>query len=696
LAEKLRAVPAWGWLAGIVAASFALRAWLARDMVAPFIMVDELIYAELARSIAEEGDLFVRGVPASGYSVVYPLLISPAYVLFEGLVDAYAAVKTINALVMSLAAVPAYLLARRVLGTGLSLVAAVFSVALPSLVYTGTVMTENAFYPVFLTACLLLLLVLERPTRGRQLALLAALGAAYATRVQAVALVPAVLTAPLFLGLLRGGVVRAARPFVPLYAVLVGGSVLVLAAQLARGRSLYDLFGAYAAVGDRTYDVGEILRYLLYHWAELDLYLGILPVAATIVLVGVARSLDAPAQAFLAMLLAASFWLVLVVAVFASANAFRIQERNVFVVAPLYLVALLVWADRGAPRPRVLAISAAAVSALATLAIPFERYIDTSAISDTLMLLPWWSVQDTTGLEWVAEIVFALAAAAAAAFVLVPRRYALVLPLIVLAYYAITFKPIWAGAHGLKQASAGALFQGIRSVPRDWIDEELPGDAEVAVLWRGRPDRFVVNQNEFFNAAVGEVLYTSAPTPGGIGEKPVSIDAGDGVVRDGSGRGVRVPYLLSDGAFAPDGEELARDEALGTTLWRVDGPLLSTEEVEGLYPNDSWSGPEVTWTKRRCRGGALAVSLSSDPSLFTQSQTVSATNEAGLSGTDVSVRFAPAETATLRLPVRPESGICVVRFVVSPTAVPAEVIPGNTDDRVLGAHFNAFDYVPPQ
>jgi 4-amino-4-deoxy-L-arabinose transferase-like glycosyltransferase len=692
----VRAFPAWGWLAGIVIASFALRAWLARDMVAPFIMVDELIYAELARSIAEEGDLVVRGVPASGYSVVYPLLISPAYLIFDGLVDAYGAVKTINALVMSLAAVPAYLLARRVLGTGLSLVAAVFSVALPSLVYTGTVMTENAFYPVFLTACLLLLLVLERPTRRRQLALLVALGTAYATRVQAVALVPAVLTAPLLLGVLRGGVGRAVRPFVPLYAVLVCGSVLVLGAQLARGRSLYDLFGAYAAVGDRSYDAGEVLRYLLYHWAELDLYLGILPVAATIVLVGVARSLDEPAQAFLAAMLAASFWLVLVVAVFASANAFRIQERNVFVVAPLFLVALLVWADRGAPRPPVLAVTAAAVSALATLAIPFERYIDTSAISDTLMLLPWWSVQDTTGLEWIAEIVVALAVAAAAAFVLVPRRYVLVLPLVVLVYYAVTFKPIWAGAHGLKQASAGALFQGIRNVHRDWIDEAVPRDAEVAVLWRGRPDRFVVNQNEFFNAAVGDVLYTSAPTPGGIGEEPVSIDAGDGVVRDRSGRRVRVPYLLSDGAFAPDGEELARDEALGTTLWRVDGPLLSTTKVEGLYPNDSWSGSEVRWTKRRCRGGALTVSLSSDPSLFTNPQTVSA-RSAGRSSTAVAaVRFDPRETATLRVALRPSSNSCSVRFVVSPTAVPAEVIPGNTDDRVLGAHFNAFNYAPPE
>ena len=114
--DGLRRVPPWGWLSAIVVASFLIRAWLARGMVAPFIMVDELIYSELGRSIADDLALRVRDVEAGGFSVVYPLLISPAYALFENLPDAYAAVKTLNSLYMSLAAIPAYFLARRVLG----------------------------------------------------------------------------------------------------------------------------------------------------------------------------------------------------------------------------------------------------------------------------------------------------------------------------------------------------------------------------------------------------------------------------------------------------------------------------------------------------------------------------------------------------------------------------------------------------
>ncbi|MGH3110565.1 MAG: hypothetical protein ACRDQT_06580, partial [Gaiellaceae bacterium] len=143
----MRRVPPWAWLVGLVLASFALRAWLARDMLGPFIMVDELIYSELGRSLAASGELLVRDVPSPGYGIVYPALISPAYLAFERLTDAYAAVKTLNSLLMSLAAVPAYLLARRVVRPWLALLGAVLAVSIPSLVYTGTVMTENVFYP---------------------------------------------------------------------------------------------------------------------------------------------------------------------------------------------------------------------------------------------------------------------------------------------------------------------------------------------------------------------------------------------------------------------------------------------------------------------------------------------------------------------------------------------------------------------
>ena len=57
---------------------------------------------------------------------------------------------------LSLAAVPAYGIGRRVLSSRASLVAAALAVTVPSMLYTGTLMTENAFYPVFLVCVLAL------------------------------------------------------------------------------------------------------------------------------------------------------------------------------------------------------------------------------------------------------------------------------------------------------------------------------------------------------------------------------------------------------------------------------------------------------------------------------------------------------------------------------------------------------------
>ncbi len=251
MGRALRRIPAWAWLAAIVVGSTLVRTVLGRDLVAPFIMVDEIIWSEIARGIADAGEPLLRDQPDPGYSVVYPLLISPVYAFFETLPDAYAGVKAVNAALMSLAAVPAFFLARRVARDGLALLAALMAVALPSMAYTGTVMTENAFYPLFLVVTLMLVVVLERPTPLLVSLLLLLVGLSFATRVQAVAIAPAVLLAPFVLAVFeRRGVVATISRFRWLYGIVAGAAVAVLAVQLASG----NLLGAYAPVGERSYD----------------------------------------------------------------------------------------------------------------------------------------------------------------------------------------------------------------------------------------------------------------------------------------------------------------------------------------------------------------------------------------------------------------------------------------------------------
>jgi hypothetical protein len=686
LVDRARAVPAWGWLAAIVVVSFALRAWLARGMVGPFIMVDELIYAELARSFAAGDGFQVRDGPAAGFSLVYPVLISPAYALFDALPDAYAAVKTLNALLMSLAAVPAYLLARRVLAAPLSLLAALLAVALPSMVYTGTVMTENVFYPVFVAAALALVLVLERPTPARQVLLLGLVAVAFGTRVQAVAFVPALVVAPFLLALLgRRPLGAELRRFRALYGVLAAVTLLVLAAQVVRGRSLSDLLGAYSVVGERSYDAATVARFFLYHLAELDLYLGVLPFAAFLLLALLTRDAHPELAPFLAAGIALTTSVLLVVAAFASEFANRIQERNTFAVAPFFLIALLVWVDRGLPRPRLRAAAVAVAAALLPLTIPFERFVGDAAISDTLVLLPLWDAYGSLLLDSIDATILAAGLLAAALILLVPRRYALALPAATLVFFAAITWNVWRGEYGFatSRVSAGALFSGIQLGHRDWIDRALPEGATAAFVWTGVADRFAVNQNEFFNRSVGPVYYVGGPTPGGLAETEVTVDEETGEVRTADGEVVEAEYVLTEDALTPEGEVVARDPGVGITLRDVGGPLVATETaIEGLYPNDTWSGREVTWTQERCRGGTLVVGVSSDPNLFDDDQLVTAYVGGEVAGR---ARVPPDGSAELRVRTVPRDGTCRVVFRVARTAVP-----GGGDDRRLGAHFDTF------
>jgi hypothetical protein len=144
---------------------------------------------------------------------------------------------------------------------------------------------------------------------------------------------------------------------------------------------------------------------------------------------------------------------------------------------------------------------------------------------------------------------------------------------------------------------------------------------------------------------------------------------------------------VTEDVISPEGVALARDSGIGLTLWDVAGPLVATvTHVEGLYPNDTWSGREVVWVRERCRGGTLTVGLASDPNLYHEDQLVTAFVRGTAAGT---ARVPPTGSKQLRVRTRPEHGTCRVRFRVAKTKVP-----GNGDRRELGVHFTAFGYRP--
>jgi hypothetical protein len=280
-------------------------------------------------------------------------------------------------------------------------------------------------------------------------------------------------------------------------------------------------------------------------------------------------------------------------------------------------------------------------------------------------------------------VVVAGAALIGLLFLALSPRYALVLPLVVFAWFAFTTERAERFDHGFAKASVGALYQGITKSRRDWVDAAVGRNADVAFVFSGNEPTqqpLTLWENEFYNRSVGPVYDLKQPSMGSLPETRARERA-DGVLL-ADGRPVRHAYVLSEEAVPLAGQVIARDERKGMALRRTDGLVRIGYRVAGLYPGDTWSGKRVTYTRLRCRGGSVTAELASDVNLFSAAQTVTAGGR--------SVRFLPSQTATLTVPLRARDGVCRAVFTVIPTAVP-----GSGDARVLGAHFLGFRYTAP-
>src|SRR5438067_12388820 len=196
---RLRAIPVSLALGGLVGVSFALRLAAALTHATPLYFPDEYIYGTLARSIGTSGKLAVRGMPAHFPALLEPLLAAPFWALGDAEL-AYRLTQGLNALAMSLAAVPVYLLARRLrLDQGFALACAALAVALPDLLYASFVLADPIAYPLVLGAVYAGVCALEAPSRRSHVAFVALAGLATFARVQYVVVPAAFVVAALVL-----------------------------------------------------------------------------------------------------------------------------------------------------------------------------------------------------------------------------------------------------------------------------------------------------------------------------------------------------------------------------------------------------------------------------------------------------------------------------------------------------------------
>lgn len=234
-------------LGAIVAGSSALLALGTSRVHEWVVMTDELLYAKLARHVGTTGSPLptIHGEHVGFLGVVYPILLSPLYGSLDP-VSAFDAAHVLNAVLFASAAIPAYLLARRVARAPSALAVAALTVAVPWSLNAAFVMSEPAAYPVFLWAVLACHRAAIVASPRHDLVAVAALVVAYFTRPQlaflALALPP---TAIVVLGPRRA--VREHRVLAGAYGL--GVAVVVALAAAGEAHRLLGDYGVTATEG---------------------------------------------------------------------------------------------------------------------------------------------------------------------------------------------------------------------------------------------------------------------------------------------------------------------------------------------------------------------------------------------------------------------------------------------------------------
>lgn len=115
----------------------------------PFIMPDEALYANIARSIAQGTGITLRNQPITYTNVLYSILIAPIYALFRAGTQ-FRVIQLFNCLVMNLAIFPAFGIAKKFTDNKKAFMIALVSIVVPDMMMTTHVMTEAIVYPLFL------------------------------------------------------------------------------------------------------------------------------------------------------------------------------------------------------------------------------------------------------------------------------------------------------------------------------------------------------------------------------------------------------------------------------------------------------------------------------------------------------------------------------------------------------------------
>lgn len=655
---SVRALARRAALPALYVVSCVYESLQSRAHVAPTVFSDELLYAKLSQSIAAGHGLAVRGAHYVFPAPVAPLLDAPAW-LFASTPTGYAAVKLLNAAIMSTAVFPAYWLARSVVRRSFALVVAAATVATPAMLYHAYLMSEAAAYPVFVLAVAVLIRAAATPSRRDALLVPLVCVLAVATRVQFLISPLAYVVAVAACG--RGRYRRYAYP------------VLTLAV-LGLGVALFPhSLGSYGEAGGYNYAPTAVAHWLVTNASLLPFSLGLAIVPGA--LLGIVFALVRPRshiERAAAAVTATTACLFLVEAALVSAGeAHRPLERYLFYVTPLAFLAFFVYVERGAPK-RLVHLALAGVVAVLLSQVSLAGLTGTAGFFfDSVTESAFARAAYRFGLS-PASLLFSLLPVGLAAFaVAVPLRRATAA--IAVAVVAIAVMLVGGTAVASTDHLVTAWTQRtFGTSPPNWLDRSHLGRAHYLVLPDSNP--FYGTSLESWNRSVTGLVLLGAPAPDAFAHSVAHIRT-DGLLEI-DGRPALAQLVVanvSGSQLGIDGRVVARPRADLVAI-RIPASAHVHWLAQGLAP-DRWIGTRLVyrvWPQRA--GGRYVVALGLPAGYAPRHIVVS------------------AGSWSRRATIRPSERVRFAVPAVGPVRVDVAVPPGPLNGRPLGVRVLTLRY----
>jgi hypothetical protein len=591
----------------------AITAWLLLlygtqvvDHPSPTLFTDELQWTQLSRAIADHGSASIRGEP-TGFESLYVYVIAPAWWLGDTAI-AYEVIKYVNVLLMMTAAVPAYLLARRLVSKPAAVAVAVASVSIPAMVYALYVLTESLAYPWVVLCTWLMVEALAQRTRGWIAAAVAATLVAPLVRGQLI-LIPAAFAAAAFLLWWRSPQARRFRGFSWLpgdtiaLALLAFGAFAVLSRVVLHSNTIWRLATDPAP--------SQVLGHALSAVGALLIGLGVLPLVAGLTALVPRRGerLSPYDGAFIAVTAAFVGFFAFYTGVKGAYNmltfADRIDERNMFYLAPLLLLGTAIVLERR--RVRLLPLlGATAFAAYLIDSTPIQLnypYFDAPGFSIATMTNREFSWPLAT-IERALYVTLAVSVAVVVAARFGRGRAARA------GLALVAFAVVGWNLAGQITAAGGANVTArtyLRNLPQppDWVDRATDGAPATYLgqtITTGVGLR--INLLEFWNPSIVKVATTDRTLVFPGPTLNPEVVAADGTLSDQTG----TSFVLADSGIVPVGTEIAKRGVL--RVYRVHGPIKLRESVEGV-DEETWMGSSSAYNRFAGAGrGELVVTLS--------------------------------------------------------------------------------------